>query len=258
MKIISLNIWGAKVHDPFIEFVKNHDKVDVFCFQEIYSSQSGVKISKGMYMNIYDELKNILSNYQSLFGDVQETVDNDGLVNFDVKMGQATFIKNDILVEKVEHFMIHGKKNSANKENNFSVPGGMLCTKINSSDGLFTICNIHGAALPGDKLDNSLRLEQSKKIKHTVDIEQNKGVILCGDFNLLPTTKSIGILSENMQNLIKDFNIERTRSAFSPYFQKPDEQKFADYAFLSPDIKIKDFKVLDDQVSDHLALYIEF
>ncbi len=246
------------MHDPFIEFVKSHkDKVDVFCFQEVYSSEFGIEKSRGMYMNILDELAILLPNHKPFFGSVQDGWDNEGPVDFDVKFGQATFVKNNISVEKAEHVMIHGEKNRADKEKDGNVPGGMLCTKINSSDGLFTICNIHGAALPGDKLDNSLRLEQSRKIKHTIDREQNKGVILCGDFNLLPTTKSIGILSENMQNLIKDFHIERTRSAFSPYFQKPDEQKFADYAFLSPDIKIKDFKVLDDQVSDHLALYIE-
>ena len=32
---------------------------------------------------------------------------------------------------------------------------------------------------------------------------------------------------------------------------------FADYIFVSKDIKVKDFKVLPDEVSDHLALSIE-
>jgi len=259
VKIISLNIWGGKVHNPLIEFIKSYkDKVDVFCFQEVFSSQSNIEKSNGMYMNIYDELKNILSDYQPFFGSVQDNWNDEGPVNFNVSFGQAIFVKKEILVDDVKHILIHGEKNSANKESDVCVPGGMLCVKVNSKEGVFTLCNVHGAAFPGDKLDTPLRIEQSKKIKNFVMQEDNKRVVICGDFNLLPVTDSIKILSDIMQNLISIYKIERTRSALHSYYGKPDDQKFADFVFASPDIKIKDFKVLDDQVSDHLAMYIEF
>lgn len=56
-----------------------------------------------------------------------------------------------------------------------------------------------------------------------------------------------------MKNLIKDFGITSTRSS---YYKKP--VRFADYTFVSEGIKINDFKVLPDEVSDHLAMYLDF
>ena len=56
-----------------------------------------------------------------------------------------------------------------------------------------------------------------------------------------------------MRNLIAEFGITSTRSSL---YTKP--LRFADYMFVSNGIEVKDFKVLPDEVSDHLALYLEF
>ena len=78
--------------------------------------------------------------------------------------------------------------------------------------------------------------------------------VMCGDFNLLPNTQSIKKLEDfGLRNLIKENNITSTRTSF---YTKT--EKFADYALLSDEIDIKDFKVLPDEVSDHSPLYLEF
>lgn len=259
MKIISLNAWGGKIYGPLIEFIKKYSEdVDVFCFQEIFKSSSGIAESGGMKMNIYEDIVKILKNYNSIFESVQDNWDSHGPVNFEVGCGQATFVKNDFKIEKPEHSFICGQKNSADPKIETTVPGAMLCCEIDRNQEIYYICNVHGCAFPGDKLDTPERLEQSRKISKVVEREKDKRVIVCGDFNLMPETESIKMIEKNMQNLIRKYEILNTRSKLSPYFGKPDEQKFADYAFVSPDIKIKEFKVLDDQISDHLPLYISF
>jgi endonuclease/exonuclease/phosphatase family metal-dependent hydrolase len=209
-------------------------------------------------MNIYEDIAKILKNYNSVFESVQDNWDSYGVVDFEVGLGQATFIKNNFKIEKSEHLFICGQKNSADPKIETTVPGAMLCCKIKNDKETYNICNVHAIAFPGDKLDAPERLEQSRKINKVVEREKNKGVIVCGDFNLMPETESIKMIGKNMQNLIEKYKIKNTRSRLSPYFGKPDEQKFADYAFVSPDIKIKEFKVLEDQISDHLPLYINF
>jgi endonuclease/exonuclease/phosphatase family metal-dependent hydrolase len=78
--------------------------------------------------------------------------------------------------------------------------------------------------------------------------------ILMGDFNLLPDTESIKIIeAAGLRNLIKEFGITETRTEL--YKKK---LRFADYAFVSPEIKVKDFKVLPDVVSDHSPQYLDF
>lgn len=84
------------------------------------------------------------------------------------------------------------------------------------------------------------------------------GKVLCGDFNLLPQTKSIAMLEGRMRNLIKEYNIKTTRSKLNPYHGTPTEQHFADYVFVSEDIKVLDFKVPEAEVSDHLPMILEF
>ena len=56
-----------------------------------------------------------------------------------------------------------------------------------------------------------------------------------------------------MRNLIADYHVTSTRSQL---YKK--DIKFADYILTSPGIKVKDFKVLPDEVSDHLALELDF
>ena len=61
------------------------------------------------------------------------------------------------------------------------------------------------------------------------------------------------IEATGMRNLIKEYNITSTRTSF---YKKP--VRFADFVFVSKDIKVNDFKVLPDEVSDHAPLFLDF
>ena len=86
-----------------------------------------------------------------------------------------------------------------------------------------------------------------------MESKNERNIILAGDFNLNPDTQSIKMIEEfSLKNLIKEFSITDTRTSF---YKK--ENRFADYIFVSPDICVKNFKVLPDEVSDHAPLYLE-
>ena len=57
-----------------------------------------------------------------------------------------------------------------------------------------------------------------------------------------------------MRNLIKESGVTATRP--ERYFPYPD--KFCDYILVDRDIAVKDFRVLQDEVSDHLPLVLDF
>ncbi|MBC7564632.1 endonuclease/exonuclease/phosphatase family protein [Candidatus Saccharibacteria bacterium] len=125
------------------------------------------------------------------------------------------------------------------------------------SDVELTICNVHGVPRPGHKLDTPDRLYQSKMILDT--FKDNQAVIIGGDFNLLPHTQSIQTFVEHgYRNLVTDFEIKTTRNRIS-YEKYPNAiQYYADYAFVSPSIKVIDFVVPGDLVSDHQPLELTF
>lgn len=258
MKLISLNIWGGQVFEPFLEFIKEHAAdTDIFCLQEVFQSSSGVETSHGARMNIIEDIKRLLPDFDVFFGWAQDNFDNKGSVDFEVTTGLATFVRRPMKVLSSENIFIYGEKNGMNLKDPTTMPANMLCTKIQTGEKVYMVCNIHAYAYPGDKLDTPERIEQSQKIMNFLG-KHEKGKILCGDFNLMPGTESMKMLEKNMENLITTFNIPRTRSELSMYFGTPDEQKYADYIFVSPDIKVPDFKVPNVPISDHLPMILYF
>lgn len=113
------------------------------------------------------------------------------------------------------------------------------------------IANVHGLWNGKGKSDTEGRLEQGRRIHDFIERHPEQ-IIIVGDFNLDPDTKSLAITEAGMRNLIKEYGITSTRTSL---YTK--EGKFADYALVSPGVNVLDFKVLPDEVSDHAALYLE-
>ncbi len=258
MKLVSLNIWGGQVFEPLLEFIKEHaSNTDIFCLQEVFRSSSGVGTSHGTHMNILEDIKRLLPDFDVFFGWAQDNFDNEGPVDFEATTGLATFVRKPIKVLSSENIFIYGEKNGTNLEDPTTMPANMLCTKIQLGKKEYMVCNIHAYAYPGDKLDTPGRREQSQKIVDFLD-RHKAGSILCGDLNLMPGTQSLKMLEKNMENLISTFNIPRTRSSLSDYYGTVDEQKYADYILTSPDIKVSDFQVPNIPISDHLPMILHF
>ncbi len=58
MILVSLNIWGGVLYQPLIKFIKDYsDKVDIFCFQEVFSTNSEIIQSHNIRANIYQEIE---------------------------------------------------------------------------------------------------------------------------------------------------------------------------------------------------------
>jgi endonuclease/exonuclease/phosphatase family metal-dependent hydrolase len=111
---------------------------------------------------------------------------------------------------------------------------------------------VHGLWNGKGKTDSVERIAQSQRIKQFLDTINNPK-ILCGDFNLRPDTESVKIIESGMRNLIKEYDIKSTRTSF---YQK--EEKYADYIFASADIIVNSFEVLNEEVSDHAPLLLDF
>ncbi len=121
-------------------------------------------------------------------------------------------------------------------------------------DGVSIIIgNTHGLWQKNSmKLNTPERIEQSRRI--TEFFRQKEGrKILCGDFNMKPNIKSMQMIERELISLVRKYDIKSTRTSF---YLRP--EKFSDYIFISPDIYVKDFKVLKDEVSDHSALLLDF
>lgn len=243
MRVLSLNVWGGRVLSPLLGFIQEHKDVDVFCFQEIYHNairQISTEVDVSYALNIFSEISKLLPDHLGFFRPVVGDA-----------YGIAMFVKKDL--EVVEEGEISIYDNPEYPGHGPSHGRNMQWVKVvDREGGRVAILNVHGLWNGSGKKDSPDRLNQSQRIQsfvETLDVP----VILCGDFNLRPDTMSVKIFENQLDNLVSRYKIQSTRTALYPK-----EEKFADYIFTSPSLRVKEFQVLSHEVSDHSPLLVDF
>ncbi len=247
MKIITLNTWGGAAGlEPLLEFFKSHQDVDVFCLQEIFSGNSSFEQtekekSKRRVYDLLDKIQEVLPEYAHFFNpQLREDY------------GVAIFAKKSLNIVGNGEYFVHKFKGFVPEGNLGFHARSFNYITIQDGNRLLNILNVHALWNGQGKTDTEDRLLQSQNILKGIS-EMKGGVILTGNLNLGIDTESLKIIERlGLRNLIKEFGITSTRSSLYKY-----DEKYADYTFVSPEITVKEFKVLSDVVSDHSPLYLE-
>ncbi|HSW91059.1 MAG TPA: endonuclease/exonuclease/phosphatase family protein [Candidatus Saccharimonadales bacterium] len=226
MKIIFLNVWGGTRESELTNFIKEETKdTDIFCFQE---ATEEMRQRCHAVLQGYKEI----SEYK--------------LINENDSFSQSIFIKENL------ELLSSGTLLSQEKES-----GLAIYAEIKTETGSLYVCNVHGIAHPGDKLDNPGRLIQSQEIIAFFK-DKSAPVVIGGDFNVELHTKSVGIFQDHdYQDLIKQFDIDTTRNHFAWDRYPDNKQYYSDYLFLNDKVTYKKFLVPKNEVSDHLPLILE-
>lgn len=266
MTLQTLNIWAGRVYEALLEHVKAQARsVDIFCFQEVYNSQEliytrgevwdgglGLSQAHRSRANIYQELERTLPEFHAIYHAAQSYTDHLGHTEDHLEYGLATFTKHSVPVQEVGEVFVHRTRDSIEGNDFSTLPRNIQYLRLPYHRKLLTIVNFHGLWNGQGKGDAPARLVQSKKLREFMESCPGP-VIVCGDFNLLPDTESFQIIADGMRNLVDEYHVHSTRSNF---YQKP--VKLADYILVSPEIEVRDFRVLGVEVSDHLPLVLEF
>ncbi|EKD91545.1 MAG: Endonuclease/exonuclease/phosphatase [uncultured bacterium] len=258
MKLISLNIWGGHDLTPLLNFINDQSKdTDIFCFQEVINSENDGVSKEGYKYNNLVYIKNCLKNYTCYFHPSHENFLFDSPTNFPLEVGPAIFVKNIITEKNAKDLFVFRKKSEITLDNKGRsiLPKNIQILKFRKNGRDYMVINLHGITFPGTKLDTAARIKQSKKTLGVLNNFNGKK-ILVGDFNLMPSTKSIKMLEDSgLVNLIKKYKIRKTRSNLNIY----GKQRFADYTLVSKDIKVHNFNVPQNiLISDHLPMILNF
>ena len=252
MKIISLNTWGGRAgREGLLVFFENHKDVDVFCLQEVWSDSYPDlhnEVIAGLYI---DQSKVMVNGMQDISGLLSTHTPYFRPHNGE-HYGLLMLIKNEYVVVEEGDIFVHKERGYVpEKDVGFHARNIQYAT-IETPEGLRTVVNFHGLWNGGGKFDSEDRLLQSDNIIAFLK-ELKNPYVLIGDFNLLPETESLKKFEQiGLRNLIAKYGITSTRSR---HYTK--EHRFADYCFVSEGIAVTDFQVFQDEVSDHLPLYLE-
>jgi len=248
MKLVSLNTWGCRITEPLLDFIKsNSTTTDIFCFQEILKGGKG-KTHRDEIKSGYEDISRLLLNYTGYFLEYRESHYDESLKNLDFKCGVACFVRSDLKQSYGQCTALYDPTRKWTDYSGRFAAGEALAVTVED----YAIINIHGMWQGSIKTDTEAKIEQSRMILELAE-KTDGHKIICGDFNMLPETKSIKMLADKYTNLVKEYGIKETRSSL---YKK--ELRHAGYIFVDNKISVKDFSVPNVTVSDHLPLIIEF
>ena len=242
MKLISLNVWKGKLREQLFRFLKREaDSTDIFCFQEVVN----VIGTSSEAPDLFSDIAKLLPGFQGFFEVAQD--ENNGVAE-----GLAMFTKRTEKIDEEGDFFAYRTRNSMADNDGRTLGKNVQFAQFSKLGKEYTIVNFHGLWTGEGRNDTEERIGQSQKLKEFLNLIGGAKII-CGDFNLSLNTKSLAIIDENMKNLIREYGVASTRNRFFEY-----ADKLTDYVIVDKEVGVNDFRVLQDEVSDHLALLLDF
>lgn len=249
IKVLTLNIWGGRLLYRAIEFIKAEDP-DIILLQEVFNGEDkNLDFKYKSYKFLRQKLNLPHNAFMAAFIDTRSfkripqgnaifsrfPIDNKRIIFFDIPFGEFNLEASDI----------------QNGENQY-IPMSML--RVDVRCDIKTLCaySVHGI-WGFDGKDNDRRLTMSKTILD--EIKDKENVILAGDFNVNPHTKTIENIEKHLQNVFKNELV----STFNMNHKELPGYATAivDMIFVSKSMKIINHYMPQVDISDHMPLVCE-
>lgn len=264
MKILSLNVWGGMLHAPLLDYLTAVD-ADVYCLQEVpravaarsdWLTYRDGAVELQQRSNLYKEIATALPGHDGFFAPAMRGELLDGDRACWQEFGLATFIRQDIAVIGQALDFIH---------QDFSPHGfGAHPRSRNAhafrlydylADRPLCVMQFHGLRTENGKDDTPSRDAQAEALIALVDRlhRPDEGLVLCGDFNLLPDSRTFDALRRlGLTELVTTRGFTDTRTSL---YTKPG--RYADYMLVNDAVPVSAFTVVETpEVSDHRALLL--
>lgn len=245
VKILCLNLWeGGILWDNIVKLLKRENP-NIMCFQEAFDATSP---APHQYQTV-KRMRELLPNYYHVYSPELYEIRPDG------EGDTGNLIISQYPISYSETIFLFGDYQTITRPKTIEFshyPKNMQCAHItlpNTKE--LHVHNVHGIwGLDGR--DSPERLRMSHII--TTHVANKQNVIVAGDFNLKPDTQTIDTIEQKLMNVFKGDMI----SSFNMKHKSNPGYATAvvDMVFTSPDVKVVDKKILDDDVSDHKGLLL--
>ncbi len=242
MRLVQLNMWwGGKLGNDILSFLKDTEP-DVICLQEAVSFDKG---DPGPFLSLEQIQESIGLSYASTAP----------AFSFKLMNGTASFVncimsRKPITSTKVIYTNLEHNEDFNFNDHDYNVRNLLDCG-VKIDDEVVHILTHHGHHVPGHKNGDSQTVRQMQIIADYLD-KLSGPIILTGDFNLAPHSKSLEIINKKLTNLSIKHGLETTRTTLTP------KKEVCDYIFVNKYIKELNFEASSRVVSDHMALVLDF
>lgn len=253
IKYVNLNLLEGGIYSPGIKEFLQRENPDIFALQEVFLSEDQSLPER--YRSL-EWISSLFPDYEYEFA--PEVLYNDGEKRF--LCGNAIFSRFSILDSATIFYDLpfgeyHWQTPGTNEKHDYSQqPYNLLYTQIKAGRKTLNVFNTHGIwGVDGD--DNPRRLQMGEIISKQVQGKDH--VILGGDFNLLPTTRTIKKIEQHLTNVFGN-SLETTFNMRKKPFPGSYANSVVDMVFVSNDIKVLQKHCPDVDISDHFPLACKF
>ena len=241
MKLMQLNAWGGRI-DHSLRDLMLDESPDIFCGQEIISYPKG----DSLLFFTSEEIQQSMAGKYSAFGSAGSISFMKGYAEFgNVIISKIPILKSETIFTNLEFV-----KNFNFEDHDYNIRN-FVHAVIDVDGKNINVITHHGHHVRDHKKGNDDTYRQMKMIHDYIN-NLDGPVILTGDFNLEPTSKSLEELNSLLVNLSSEYNLKTTRNELTT------KTEVCDYIYVSKDIKVKEFYAHQKLVSDHRALILEF
>lgn len=244
MKLLQLNVWMGRLTRQILPLIER-EQPDIITTQEMFSGDAIVRFPDGTF-NLLEILKEQGNYEHSYFSPVCE-------FNFaGVKTGFGNGVLSKYPVIAADTVYTHGS---------FHPDGNTFEWDQNSRNAQVVTLDIGGQPLHianhhGYWEPNPVGSEKTVKAMQVLADAVRKldgPLLVAGDLNVDPGTPAMRVFDDWLEDLTGSHGVTNTLSTLGKL-----QGVAPDHILVSSDVRVKDFRVLDDLVSDHKALVIEF
>ncbi|HEV2340036.1 MAG TPA: endonuclease/exonuclease/phosphatase family protein [Patescibacteria group bacterium] len=250
LHILQLNIYACTYFDNIQKFFKENS-FDILQFQEVCGK--GTRVGNIVCnRNNLEELQTLLgSTYHSEL--IKRSLFTSSPTAYEAN---ATFWKDTLREVKKEIIWLNKTdKPFPSEEKDFSTMGtAALALQFVINDRPIWFINTHGAWSKSEK--DTLAKEQQAALLVDFIKKLAEPFILTGDFNAGNTTRTIQLLEKYSRNLAKEYGLTNTLNPRLHRAKVFPPGLAVDFIFTSPRVAVKDFTLIDEDLSDHLGLAV--
>jgi len=250
LSLLQLNIESARFIEEIIAYIKNYN-FDILQLQEV----TGGTFNRYHAIDSFRELKKRLG-YEGVLTKTTTRLNDESSY-----FGKAIFFKPTftLVSQQVVWFKSAAQLKEFPKtpEEIQNLPHNALHIQLEKDGKTIDCINTHLAWGPTPE-DQPYKLEQAKIL---VDYMKHVPApfVLSGDFNVTPDSQIVKWMDAIGKNLTTEYHITNTLNARTHRAKTLFPKGLAvDYIYTSKKIQVKSFAVINDDLSDHLGLKMEF
>jgi len=236
-------MWGGRLNSQIINFLDSENP-DIVCLQEAVDFDGDIALFLGTIQAIQ---ANVNQPYTEVFFSPA----------FRFKfMNKSAGFGNCILsrypaIEKQISFTHLGLEEDFSFDKHSYNARNFQHARLDTGQAKINVLNHHGYHIAGHKKGDANTIRQMKQLGEYID-NLSGPVMVTGDFNLAPDSKSLGQINTRLTNLSLKHGLKTTRTNLTP------KTEVCDYIFVNDKVKVKSFGVSEKLISDHKALILEF